>query len=185
MQDQIKDAVYRAVPMRLNKRADVIFFQMKCGGVTTDRDGVRDFFLSFTEHVSQSLSYYISPILSYTHFVWFSPVCLSSALSLSHEYDLILNADVNSSAHCQWFYFEVSGMVAGVPYRFNIINCEKGNSQYNYGKPYSSSYYKAMGFTQVGHPVHGISIYCYRNQSYYTSPQITPDWSRSMFYLCK
>uniref|UniRef100_A0A673L3I5 Cytosolic carboxypeptidase 4-like n=1 Tax=Sinocyclocheilus rhinocerous TaxID=307959 RepID=A0A673L3I5_9TELE len=51
----------------------------------------------------------------------------------SHEYDLILNADVNSSAHCQWFYFEVSGMVDGVPYRFNIINCEKGNSQYNYG----------------------------------------------------
>ncbi|XP_051979103.1 cytosolic carboxypeptidase 4-like isoform X2 [Xyrauchen texanus] len=51
----------------------------------------------------------------------------------SHEYDLILNADVNCSAHYQWFYFEVSGMVAGVPYRFNIINCEKGNSQYNYG----------------------------------------------------
>ncbi|XP_067292754.1 cytosolic carboxypeptidase 4 isoform X3 [Pseudorasbora parva] len=51
----------------------------------------------------------------------------------SYEYDLILNADVNSSAHCQWFYFEVSGMVAGMPYRFNIINCEKGNSQYNYG----------------------------------------------------
>ncbi|XP_073798977.1 cytosolic carboxypeptidase 4 isoform X9 [Danio rerio] len=51
----------------------------------------------------------------------------------SHEYDLILNADVNSSAHCQWFYFEVSGMMANVPYRFNIINCEKGNSQCNYG----------------------------------------------------
>ncbi|XP_057186317.1 cytosolic carboxypeptidase 4 isoform X2 [Triplophysa rosa] len=51
----------------------------------------------------------------------------------SHEYDLILNADVNSSAHYQWFYFEVSGMVAGVPYRFNVINCEKGNSQCNYG----------------------------------------------------
>ncbi|XP_051545633.1 cytosolic carboxypeptidase 4-like [Myxocyprinus asiaticus] len=51
----------------------------------------------------------------------------------SHEYDLILSADVNSSAHYQWFYFEVSGMVAGVPYRFNVINCEKGNSQYNYG----------------------------------------------------
>nr|XP_055048746.1 cytosolic carboxypeptidase 4 isoform X1 [Misgurnus anguillicaudatus] len=51
----------------------------------------------------------------------------------SHEYDLILTADVNSSEHYQWFYFEVSGMVAGVPYRFNVINCEKGNSQYNYG----------------------------------------------------
>ncbi|TRY93906.1 hypothetical protein DNTS_013081, partial [Danionella cerebrum] len=51
----------------------------------------------------------------------------------TYEYDLILNADANSSAHYQWFYFEVSNMEAGVPYRFNIINCEKGNSQYNYG----------------------------------------------------
>ncbi|XP_076877159.1 LOW QUALITY PROTEIN: cytosolic carboxypeptidase 4-like [Brachyhypopomus gauderio] len=49
------------------------------------------------------------------------------------EYDLILNADVNSSSHHQWFYFEVSGMLCDVPYRFNIINCEKSNSQFNYG----------------------------------------------------
>ncbi|XP_048887107.1 cytosolic carboxypeptidase 4-like isoform X2 [Brienomyrus brachyistius] len=51
----------------------------------------------------------------------------------SHEYDLILNADANCSQHHQWFYFEVSGMEADVPYRFNIINCEKANSQFNYG----------------------------------------------------
>ncbi|XP_068458594.1 cytosolic carboxypeptidase 4 [Clinocottus analis] len=50
-----------------------------------------------------------------------------------HEYDLILNADANSSQHTQWFYFEVSNMVADVPYRFNVINCEKSNSQFNYG----------------------------------------------------
>ncbi|XP_060741894.1 cytosolic carboxypeptidase 4 isoform X1 [Tachysurus vachellii] len=50
-----------------------------------------------------------------------------------HEYDLILNADVNSSTHQQWFYFEVSGMMVNVPYRFNVINCEKSNSQFNYG----------------------------------------------------
>ncbi|KAL6480708.1 hypothetical protein MHYP_G00117410 [Metynnis hypsauchen] len=50
-----------------------------------------------------------------------------------YEYDLILNADVNSSSHHQWFYFEVSGMVVDVPYRFNVINCEKSNSQFNYG----------------------------------------------------
>ncbi|KAM3870035.1 cytosolic carboxypeptidase 4 [Diretmus argenteus] len=49
------------------------------------------------------------------------------------EYDLILNADANCSQHTQWFYFEVSNMVANVPYRFNIINCEKSNSQFNYG----------------------------------------------------
>ncbi|KAM5172866.1 cytosolic carboxypeptidase 4 [Mantella aurantiaca] len=49
------------------------------------------------------------------------------------EYDLIMNADVNSDQHHQWFYFEVSAMKANVPYRFNVINCEKSNSQFNYG----------------------------------------------------
>ena len=49
------------------------------------------------------------------------------------EYDLLVNADVNSSQHQQWFYFKVSGMRAAVPYHFNIINCEKPNSQFNYG----------------------------------------------------
>ncbi|MGH0160402.1 UNVERIFIED_CONTAM: hypothetical protein FKN15_059208 [Acipenser sinensis] len=51
----------------------------------------------------------------------------------SYEYDVILNSDVNCSHYHHWFYFEVSGMKAGVPYRFNIINCEKANSQFNYG----------------------------------------------------
>ncbi|XP_061532628.1 LOW QUALITY PROTEIN: cytosolic carboxypeptidase 4 [Phycodurus eques] len=50
-----------------------------------------------------------------------------------YEYDLILNADANCSQHSQWFYFEVSNMVPDVPYRFNVINCEKSNSQFNYG----------------------------------------------------
>nr|XP_056722075.1 cytosolic carboxypeptidase 4 [Euleptes europaea] len=49
------------------------------------------------------------------------------------EYDLILNPDVNTSLHQQWFYFEVSAMKSATPYRFNIINCEKPNSQFNYG----------------------------------------------------
>lgn len=54
--------------------------------------------------------------------------------SFRYEYDLILNADINSSQNAQWFYFEVSNMEADVPYRFNVINCEKSNSQFNYGK---------------------------------------------------
>ncbi|NXC11909.1 CBPC4 carboxypeptidase, partial [Corythaeola cristata] len=49
------------------------------------------------------------------------------------EYDLIMNADVNGNQHHQWFYFEVRDMKLAVPYRFNIINCEKFNSQFNYG----------------------------------------------------
>lgn len=51
-----------------------------------------------------------------------------------NEYDLILNSDINSNHYHQWFYFEVSGMKTGISYRFNIINCEKSNSQFNYGK---------------------------------------------------
>uniref|UniRef100_A0A668AX46 Cytosolic carboxypeptidase 1 n=1 Tax=Myripristis murdjan TaxID=586833 RepID=A0A668AX46_9TELE len=50
-----------------------------------------------------------------------------------HEYDLVLNSDINSNHYHQWFYFEVSGMRVGTTYRFNIINCEKSNSQFNYG----------------------------------------------------
>ncbi|XP_019410303.1 PREDICTED: cytosolic carboxypeptidase 1 isoform X1 [Crocodylus porosus] len=50
-----------------------------------------------------------------------------------NEYDLILNSDINSNHYHQWFYFEVSGMKTGIGYRFNIINCEKSNSQFNYG----------------------------------------------------
>lgn len=50
-----------------------------------------------------------------------------------YEYDLVLNSDINSNHYHQWFYFEVSGMRVGTSYRFNIINCEKSNSQFNYG----------------------------------------------------
>uniref|UniRef100_A0A3P8RVT5 Cytosolic carboxypeptidase 1 n=1 Tax=Amphiprion percula TaxID=161767 RepID=A0A3P8RVT5_AMPPE len=50
-----------------------------------------------------------------------------------YEYDLVLNSDINSNHYHQWFYFEVSGMRVGTTYRFNLINCEKSNSQFNYG----------------------------------------------------
>ena len=51
-----------------------------------------------------------------------------------YEYDLILSPDVNTNHHHQWFYFEVSNMKAGIKYRLNIVNCEKLNSQFNFGK---------------------------------------------------
>lgn len=49
------------------------------------------------------------------------------------EYDLILTPDVNSGSRHQWFYFEVSNMESYSPYTFNIVNCEKANSQFNFG----------------------------------------------------
>lgn len=50
-----------------------------------------------------------------------------------YEYDLVLNPDINCKHHHQWFYFEVSNMDAEIPYKFNIVNCEKINSQFNFG----------------------------------------------------
>lgn len=88
MQDQIKDAVYRAVRMCLNKRADFIFFQMKCGSVTTDRDGVRDFSLSFTQHISQSLSLSLHLCYSLLHPLY--QIFFPLSVSLSHSL-LVMN----------------------------------------------------------------------------------------------
>ncbi|XP_047117831.1 cytosolic carboxypeptidase 1-like isoform X1 [Schistocerca piceifrons] len=81
------------------------------------------------------------------------------------EYDLILMPDVNSSKHHQWFYFEISGMETDVVYTFNIINCEKQNSQFNYGmKPIMYSVQEAVagrsGWVRVGTDI------CYYRNSY-------------------
>lgn len=66
------------------------------------------------------------------------------------EYDLLVNADVNNTQHQQWFYFRVSGMRAAVPYRFNVINCEKPNSQFNYGKSFwGKTFWTTPGMTSL------------------------------------
>ncbi|KAJ8412935.1 hypothetical protein AAFF_G00105170 [Aldrovandia affinis] len=88
----------------------------------------------------------------------------------NQEYDLILNADVNCSQHLQWFYFEVSGMSASVPYRFNIINCEKANSQFNYGmQPVLYSVREAL--QGRGHWVRVGSEICYYRNHFRPSGQ--------------
>lgn len=81
------------------------------------------------------------------------------------EYDLILMPDVNSNKHHQWFYFEIGGMETDVVYTFNIVNCEKQNSQFNYGmKPIMYSVQEAVagrsGWVRVGTDI------CYYRNSY-------------------
>ncbi|XP_029675008.1 cytosolic carboxypeptidase 1-like isoform X2 [Formica exsecta] len=79
------------------------------------------------------------------------------------EYDLILTPDVNSGSRHQWFYFEVSDMEANVPYTFNIINCEKANSQFNFGmKPILFSVTEAR-CGRPGWVRTGVDICYYRN----------------------
>lgn len=76
---------------------------------------------------------------------------------------MILTPDVNSASRHQWFYFEVSNMEANVSYTFNIVNCEKANSQFNFGmKPILFSVAEA----QLGRPSWvrtGTDICYYRN----------------------
>ncbi|XP_066585231.1 cytosolic carboxypeptidase 1-like isoform X3 [Prorops nasuta] len=81
------------------------------------------------------------------------------------EYDLILTPDVNSGSSHQWFYFEVANMEANTPYTFNIINCEKANSQFNFGmKPILFSVTEAVlgrpGWVRIGADI------CYYRNSY-------------------
>ncbi|MEE6503713.1 hypothetical protein FKM82_004911 [Ascaphus truei] len=96
------------------------------------------------------------------------------------EYDLIMNADVNTDQHHQWFYFEVRAMRAAGSYRFNVINCEKGNSQFNYGmQPVMYSMKEALNgkacWVRAGHDIcYYKNFFCFRasgekkRRQYYT-----------------
>ncbi|XP_039759457.1 cytosolic carboxypeptidase 1-like isoform X3 [Pararge aegeria] len=82
------------------------------------------------------------------------------------EYELILMPDVNSPKRHQWFYFEVRNMQQGRPYVFNIVNCEKSDSQFNFGmKPVMYSVKEAVlgkpGWVRVGSDI------CYYRNSYH------------------
>ncbi|XP_033749645.1 LOW QUALITY PROTEIN: cytosolic carboxypeptidase 1-like [Pecten maximus] len=97
------------------------------------------------------------------------------------EYDLILNPDVNTNHHHQWFYFEVSNMVADIPYRFNIINCEKLNSQFNFGmKPVMFSVSEALDgkpyWSRVGTDI------CYYRNHFTRSAQATGGVKGKTYY---
>jgi len=59
---------------------------------------------------------------------------LRTAWALSAtEYELHLACDLSNPAHCQWFYFQVSGMEAGVEYNFHMVNLGKPTSLFEEG----------------------------------------------------
>ncbi|CAG4978148.1 unnamed protein product [Parnassius apollo] len=85
------------------------------------------------------------------------------------EYELILMPDVNSSKRHQWFYFEVRDMQQGRPYVFNIVNCEKSDSQFNFGmKPVLYSVKEAI-LGKPGWVRAGTEICYYRNSYHYAN----------------
>ncbi|XP_028418309.1 cytosolic carboxypeptidase 1-like isoform X2 [Dendronephthya gigantea] len=96
------------------------------------------------------------------------------------EYDLILNSDVNCRSHHQWFYFEVGNMEENVPYKFNIINCEKVNSQFNFGMQPVLYSYKDAEDGDPGWIRTGSDICYYKN--HYKRPCSNPKTEREKYY---
>uniref|UniRef100_A0A1I8IL36 Pepdidase_M14_N domain-containing protein n=1 Tax=Macrostomum lignano TaxID=282301 RepID=A0A1I8IL36_9PLAT len=96
------------------------------------------------------------------------------------EYDLLLNPDIGHRGHLQWFYFRLSNCEAGVPYRFNIINCEKPGSQFTCGmRPLLFSVKEAM----LGRAYWlraGKDVCYYRNQ--YWRPKTANSGPRMPYY---
>nr|CAH0112957.1 unnamed protein product [Daphnia galeata] len=101
----------------------------------------------------------------------------------SHEYDLILNADVNSFGRQQWFYFRISGegVCASKSYTFNVINLEKQRTLFHQGmQPLIFSVKRYMA--TPGQPVwerNGTSMCYYRNGFRQSNAEQSSYWSLS------
>ena len=49
------------------------------------------------------------------------------------EYNLLMQNDINTNGHTQWFYFKVKNTKKGQNVKFNIMNFTKPDSLFNYG----------------------------------------------------
>ena len=84
---------------------------------------------------------------------------LASALKVSDtEYHLLLQNDVNTSGHTQWFFFRVQNTKKYHEARFNMLNLSKPDSLYNEGMKvliYSerTSEDKDIGWHRGGHKI--------------------------------
>ncbi|KAL3318797.1 hypothetical protein Ciccas_002541 [Cichlidogyrus casuarinus] len=74
------------------------------------------------------------------------------------EYWLVLNPDLFTKRHTQWYYFQISNFVPRVTYKFTILNLVKPSSLYSQGlRPllYSEMQAKKFdrGWYRVGHDI--------------------------------
>jgi hypothetical protein len=49
------------------------------------------------------------------------------------EYNLLMQNDINTSGHTQWFFFRVQNTHQNHKVKFNILNFSKPDSLFNYG----------------------------------------------------
>lgn len=60
--------------------------------------------------------------------------CLHLRCRGSYEYNLVLNPDLYTKKHVQWYYFRVMGVETTPTYTFHIVNFMKSDSLYNNGQ---------------------------------------------------
>lgn len=51
----------------------------------------------------------------------------------NNEYNLLMQNDINTTGHTQWFFFRVQNTKKGETVKFNILNFSKPDSLFNYG----------------------------------------------------
>jgi hypothetical protein len=74
------------------------------------------------------------------------------------SYELILQPDINTQRHTQWYYFQIANALPDITYHFTITNLRKKDSLYNHGlRPlfYSTvdASEKGIGWVRTGHSI--------------------------------
>lgn len=106
---------------------------------------------------------------------------LLAAIKLSdNEYDLVLQNDINTNGHTQWFFFRVGNTRKGMRIKFNMINLAKPDSLYNYGMKVLSFSNKMKSEQGVGWHRLGENIDYYQNTF---KRDGNPKYARSFFTL--
>lgn len=80
------------------------------------------------------------------------------------EYNLVLNCDVNTRGHTQWFFFRVNGMKANLSYRLNIINFMKCDSLFSSGMRPLLYSERVAEVSQIGWSRCGDDVVYFQNQ---------------------
>ena len=96
-----------------------------------------------------------------------------------HEYNLLMQNDINTSGHTQWFFFQVKNTRKNMNVQFNVMNFTKPDSLFNYGMKisiYSEKHSEAeeggwiRGGDRISYYGNGIKKdICYTSKGYYTA----------------
>ena len=89
---------------------------------------------------------------------------LNLAIKISdNEYNLMLQNDINTNGHTQWFFFRVTNTFKGQVVKFNILNLSKPDSLYNYGMKILCLSQEKKAFEGIDWHRDGENILYYKN----------------------